>query len=145
MWKLKWMEGTASHGFLVRRIGHTPIMTSHSGFLTRSSSDSGSRSLSQASFCAVSISSDVRWRMKTGLPRHLMMTCVGCQLDECHKGDGVMCGAKYTFRNRQGLTFLPSGIVFRSTSTLARASTSADADRLTRKSKTRPCQLESRA
>jgi hypothetical protein len=50
------------------------------------------------------ISDSVRWRMKTGLPRHLMMT------------------------------FLPSGMAERSTSTFAWASTSAEADMLTRKS-----------
>ena len=77
--------------------------------------------------------------MKTGLPRHLMMTCVVCQLDECNKGDRMLCKSKRRCRNKQELTFLPSGIVFRSTSTLARANTSADADRLTRKSKTQPC------
>jgi hypothetical protein len=51
------------------------------------------------------ISSSVLWRMKTGLPRHLM------------------------------ITFLPSGIVERSISTLAWARTSADAAMLTRKSR----------
>ena len=54
------------------------------------------------------ISSSVRCRMKTGFPRHLMMT------------------------------FLPSGMAARSISTLAWANTSADADMLTRKSVGKP-------
>jgi len=50
-------------------------MINHSGFLTRSESGWGSRRDSQFVSSASLISSLVRWRMKTGLPRHLMMTC----------------------------------------------------------------------
>jgi hypothetical protein len=50
-------------------------MISHSGFFTRSLSGWGSRSASHFVFSASLISLSVRWRMKTGLPRHLMMTC----------------------------------------------------------------------
>jgi hypothetical protein len=50
------------------------------------------------------ISSSVRWRMKTGFPRHLI------------------------------ITFLPSGMAARSTSTFAWASTSAEADMFCKKS-----------
>lgn len=49
-------------------------MMSHSGFWTRSSSGSGSRRVFQSNSLASLISSSVRWRMKTGLPRHLMIT-----------------------------------------------------------------------
>jgi hypothetical protein len=52
-----------------------PNMTSHSGFLTRWSSVSGSLNEATLMLLASSISAAVRWRMKTGLPRHLMMTC----------------------------------------------------------------------
>lgn len=48
----------------------TPSMTSHSGFLTRSESFCGSRRLETSTWLASSISPCVRWRMKTGLPRH---------------------------------------------------------------------------
>lgn len=51
-----------------------PSMTSHSGFLTRWSSVSGSRSEATLTLLASLISSWVRWRMKMGFPRHLMMT-----------------------------------------------------------------------
>lgn len=50
-------------------------MTSHSGFWTRSSSVWGSRREATSTLLASAISPSVRWRMKTGLPRHLMMTC----------------------------------------------------------------------
>ena len=53
-----------------------PNMTSHSGFLTRWSSVSGSLNEATLMLLASSISAEVRWRMKTGLPRHLMMTCI---------------------------------------------------------------------
>lgn len=52
-----------------------PSMTSHSGSLTRSSSVWGSRSDWTLTLLASSISPAVRWRTKTGLPRHLMITC----------------------------------------------------------------------
>jgi len=55
--------------------GGVPSMINHSGFLTLSESGWGSRSDSQFVSSASLISSLVRWRMKTGLPRHLMMTC----------------------------------------------------------------------
>lgn len=51
-----------------------PNMMSHSGCLTRSASVCGSRRDSILTALASSISSGVRWRMKTGLPRHLIMT-----------------------------------------------------------------------
>ena len=51
-----------------------PSIMSHSGFLTRSESGCGSRSDSHFVSSASLISSSVRWRMKTGLPRHLMIT-----------------------------------------------------------------------
>ena len=63
---------TSSHRKLVQSI---PSMTSHSGFLTRWSSVSGSLNEATLTLLASSISDAVRWRMKTGLPRHLMMTC----------------------------------------------------------------------
>ena len=53
---------------------NVPSMTSHSGFWTRSSSDCGSRRDWTLTLFASAISLSVRWRMKTGLPRHLMMT-----------------------------------------------------------------------
>lgn len=52
-----------------------PSMTSHSGSLTRSSSVWGSRSDWTLTLLASSISAAVRWRTKTGLPRHLIITC----------------------------------------------------------------------
>lgn len=52
-----------------------PSMISHSGFFTRAESGSGSRSASHFVSSASLISSSVRCRMKTGLPRHLIMTC----------------------------------------------------------------------
>ncbi len=52
-----------------------PSMTSHSGFLTRWSSVSGSLNEATLTALASSISAAVRWRMKTGLPRHLTTTC----------------------------------------------------------------------
>ena len=51
-----------------------PIIISHSGFLTRSESGCGSRSDSHFVSSASLISSAVRCRTKTGLPRHLMIT-----------------------------------------------------------------------
>lgn len=51
-----------------------PSIMSHSGFCTRSESGCGSRSASHFVSSASLISSGVRWRMKTGLPRHLMIT-----------------------------------------------------------------------
>lgn len=54
--------------------GVVPIIMSHSGFLTRSESGCGSRSVSHFVSSAALISSGVRWRMKTGLPRHLTIT-----------------------------------------------------------------------
>ena len=51
-----------------------PTMISHSGFWTRSESGWGSRRASHFVPSASLISSSVRWRMKTGLPRHLMIT-----------------------------------------------------------------------
>lgn len=52
-----------------------PNMINHSGCLTRSPSDWGSRRDSHLVSSASLISPSVRWRMKTGLPRHLIMTC----------------------------------------------------------------------
>jgi hypothetical protein len=68
----------------------TPNMMSHSGFWTRSLSDWGSRRDSHLVSSASLISSSVRWRMKTGLPRHLIMTwwCVSC---------GVGAGVELTY------------------------------------------------
>ena len=83
---------------------YVPNMTSQSGFWTRSSSDWGSLKEATSTLLASAISDSVRWRMKTGLPRHLMMT------------------------------FLPSGMAVRSTSTLAMARTSAEADMFLRNS-----------
>lgn len=78
---------------------------------------------------ASSISSAVRWRMKTGLPRHLMMTCKTFSSDyPCSVADMVLFCCSVV------LTFLPSGMALRSTSTLAMAKTSAEADMLTRNS-----------
>ena len=54
--------------------GVVPIIMSHSGFLTRSESGCGSRNVSHFVSSAALISSGVRWRMKTGLPRHLTIT-----------------------------------------------------------------------
>jgi hypothetical protein len=102
-------------------------MTNHSGFLTRSSSFWGSRNVSILTFSACLISSAVLWRMKTGLPRHLMMTCFRNQYSP-HPISLQSIGCAFV------RTFLPSGMVDRSTSTLAIARTSADADMLTRKS-----------
>jgi hypothetical protein len=47
--------------------------TYHSGRMVRSSSVWGSRSTLTSTLRASSISSGVRWRMKTGFPRHLTM------------------------------------------------------------------------
>jgi hypothetical protein len=106
-----------------------PSMINHSGFLTRSESGWGSRSDSHFVSSASLISSWVRWRMKTGLPRHLMITWSKTAFVNCcvlvvgiGKGKGG------------GFTFLPSGMAARSISTLACARTSADAAMLTRKS-----------
>ena len=49
-------------------------VTHHSGFLTRSASDWGSRRDLTSHSLASLISPAVRCRMKTGFPRHLMMT-----------------------------------------------------------------------
>lgn len=84
-------------------------MTNQSGLVTLSSSFCGSRSDETSTLFASSISDSVRCLMKTGFPRHLMMT------------------------------FLPSGIALISTSTLAIARTSADADMLTSQSVTVAC------
>ncbi len=54
--------------------GAVPNIINHSGLLTRSESGCGSRSDSHFVSSASLISSPVRWRMKTGLPRHLMIT-----------------------------------------------------------------------
>lgn len=64
-------------------------MINHSGFLTRSESGWGSRSDSQFVSSASWISELVRWRMKTGLPRHLMMTWKRSRISICHSG---VCG-----------------------------------------------------
>jgi hypothetical protein len=67
-------QSTASP--LAARISNNiPSMTSHSGFLTRSSSLWGSLNEATLTLLASSISAAVRWRMKTGLPLHLIMTC----------------------------------------------------------------------
>jgi hypothetical protein len=103
--------------------GSIPSMINHSGFFTRSASFWGSRSASHFVSSASLISLSVRCRMKTGLPRHLIMTC--------HTSVHVPALAKGCQR-----TFLPSGMAARSISTLAWARTSAEADMLTRKSAT---------
>jgi hypothetical protein len=103
-----------------KRRANLPTMINHSGFLTRSSSFWGSRRDSTFTFSASLISSAVLWRMNTGLPRHLTMTCSHQYLSM------VMW--------RVVRTFLPSGIVDKSTSTFAMAKTSADADMFTKKS-----------
>lgn len=100
--------------------GQSPIMINHSGFLTRSSSFWGSRRASTLTLSASLISSAVRWRMKTGLPRHLTMTCANQYMGVAGR--------------RRMRTFLPSGMEAKSTSTLAMAKTSADADMFTKKS-----------
>lgn len=61
--------------------------------------------------------------MKTGLPRHLIMTCSFVRVMSVGALESPL------------LTFLPSGIRLRSISTLACARTSAEADMLTRKSR----------
>src|SRR5216683_2123824 len=57
------------------------MTTSHSGFLTRAESGSGSRSVLMSTSCAALISPSGRWSMKTGLPCHLTVsrwpTCTG--------------------------------------------------------------------
>lgn len=65
-WLCFWVKGEGA--------GVVPIIMSHSGFLTRSESGCGSRSVSHFVSSAALISSAVRWRMKTGLPRHLTIT-----------------------------------------------------------------------
>ena len=100
---------------------------SHSGFFTRSESGCGSRSDSHFVSSASLISSEVRWRMKTGLPRHLMITCSQRISYRSHRSAAV-CG------DGERHTFLPSGMAAKSISTFACASTSAEADMLTRKS-----------
>lgn len=54
--------------------GSIPSIINHSGFLTLSLSGCGSRNDSHFVSSASLISSSVRWRMKTGLPRHLIIT-----------------------------------------------------------------------
>jgi hypothetical protein len=61
---------------MLKELVSIPIMTNHSGFWTRSSSFWGSRRVAIFTFSASLISSAVRCRMKTGLPRHLMITCI---------------------------------------------------------------------
>ena len=100
-----------------------PNMISHSGFWTRSLSAWGSRRASHLVSSASLISPSVRWRMKTGLPRHLIMTCAVLAAAAPHHPASI--GRR---------TFLPSGMAARSISTLAWAKTSAEADMLTRKS-----------
>ena len=99
-----------------------PNMINHSGFWTRSLSGWGSRRDSHLVSSASLISDSVRCRMKTGLPRHLIMTC----------SRQLQCPS-IPHRTAE-LTFLPSGMAARSISTLAWAKTSAEADMLTRKS-----------
>lgn len=67
--------GSMDGGRIVCRPFCLPSMTSHSGFFTRSSSCWGSRRDETLTLFASAISASVRCRMKTGLPRHLMMTC----------------------------------------------------------------------
>ena len=69
---MEWDEGEMKKG---GRGGTVPSMISHSGFLTLSSSRWGSRRASHLVSSASLISESVRWRTKTGLPRHFMMTC----------------------------------------------------------------------
>ena len=84
-----------------------PKRTSHSGFCTRSASACGSLSFDISTFCSASISSAVRWRTNKGLPRHLIAM------------------------------FFPSGMSSSLISILARARTSAEAERLEISSDTR--------
>ena len=105
---------------LIEIARNLPSIISQSGFLTRSESGCGSLRLSHFVSSASLISSAVRCRMKTGLPRHLIMTYKASGDGSC---DGMLA-----------LTFLPSGIAARSISTFAWASTSAEADIFTRKS-----------
>ena len=109
-----------------------PIIINHSGFCTRSASDCGSRRACQSVSSASLISDSVRWRMKTGLPRHLMMTCM-CKISLVLQSEtiGLATGQG---NGRGGHTFFPSGIASSSISTLACARTSAEAAMLTRKS-----------
>lgn len=86
--------------------GYVPSMINHSGFFTRWESGSGSRNASHLVSSASLISSSVRCRMKTGLPRHLIMTC--SRQFPCL---WPSVASKHTF--------LPSGMAARSTSTLA--------------------------
>lgn len=101
-----------------------PIIISHSGFLTLSESACGSRRDATLTALASLISESVLCRMKTGLPRHFMMTYVAYQYNS------FSCPSHSEYIH----TFLPKGIWFRSTSTFAIARTSADADMLTKKS-----------
>lgn len=129
-----WMGGKGGGVLGRRRGGEVPSIINHSGFLTRSESGCGSRSDSQFVSSASLISSLVRWRMKTGLPRHLMMTCnhssAFCNWASC----GIKLYRSRAAQCEGGLTFLPSGIAAKSISTFAWARTSAEADMLTRKS-----------
>lgn len=68
------VDGESRGGRGVGKGKGVPSIMSHSGFLTRSESGCGSRSVSHFVSSASLISSSVRWRMKTGLPRHLMIT-----------------------------------------------------------------------
>src|SRR5215471_13923689 len=75
-------EGFCPSGTQPRWV-QTPTRISHSGFFTREASVCGSRrseglsvtlpaaSTTGSAFCAAAISSGVRWRVNTGLPRHL--------------------------------------------------------------------------
>ena len=68
--------------------------------------------------------------MKTGLPRHLMITYIA--IGSVRKGkESSKCVSYRRFGER---TFLPSGIELSGISTLAWAKTSAEADMLTMKS-----------
>lgn len=71
--------------------------------------------------------------MKTGLPRHLMMTYVAIASVR-QNNESSKCVSNRMFGKR---TFLPSGIVLSGISTLACAKTSAEADMLTMKSEIR--------
>jgi len=77
--------------------------------------------------------------MKTGLPRHLMMTynlSSAIAIGRVIESNGIGWSSAVW----GGLTFLPKGIAARSISTLAWARTSAEADMLTRKSAAQICQ-----
>lgn len=73
---------------------YVPTITNHSGFLTRSASVCGSRRVSTLMFSASWISDAVRWRMKTGFPRHLMMTCL-CLISPLSSFNSLNCDPTY--------------------------------------------------